>query len=195
MVKSNFKEVLPHLYISINGYKNFCWIGEIHNPLFGYKKNFNGIINFIEIILEYLDFHKVALPPSLVRSWSDGNGKVEKRNQDIITNRNHNKYIQEEVRKIMEIKFDNYEDKFGSTDFLIKICFRQHTSWQGEIQWIISESKESKTIFFRSLLEMIFLIQEALEKDNNVKADYKFHSWSDNEIELESYGDESEEDT
>lgn len=194
MVKSQFEDVLPQLYIRISSYQNFCWTGEIDNPLLGYKKEFSGLINFIEIILEYLDYHKFALPPSLMKSWSDENESIERKNYNIITNRNHNKYIQEEVRKIMEIKFKNYTDKLGTTDFLIKICFRQHTSWQGEIQWIISDSKESKTIFFRSLLEMIFLMQEALEKDNKVGKDYKFHSWSDNEIELESYGDESEED-
>ena len=194
-MKSKFEEVLPHLYIQIKDYKNFSWIGEIHNPFLGYKRNFNGLINFVEIILEYLDNYKIALSPSLLRTWNGKNGIIEAQNSDISINRNHNKYIQEEVKKIMEIKFENYENKLRSTDFLIKICFRQHTSWQGEIQWIIPESKESKTIFFRSLLEMIFLMQEALDKDNSVNADYKFHSWSDNEIELELYEDEAEEDT
>jgi hypothetical protein len=195
MVKSKFEDVLPQLYIRISNYHDFCWSGEIHNPLLGYKKEFSGLINFIEIILEYLDHHKLVLPPSLMRSWSDENENIERADYNIITNRNHNKHIQEEVRKIMEIKFKNYKDKLGTTDFLIKICFRQHTSWQGEIQWIISDSKESKTIFFRSLLEMIFLMQEALEKDNKVKADFSFNSWDDNKIELDSYGDETEEDT
>jgi hypothetical protein len=195
MVKSQFEDVLPQLYIRISSYQNFCWSGEIHNPLLGYKKNFNGLINFIEIILEYLDYHKLALPPSLMRSWSDADESIERKNYNIITNRNHNKYIQEEVRKIMEIKFKNYEEKLGSTDFLIKICFRQHTSWQGEIQWIISDSKESKTIFFRSLLEMIFLMQEALEKENNVKAEYNFYSWDDNNEKFKKIGDQTEEDS
>jgi hypothetical protein len=194
-VKSNFEEVLPHLYIRIKGFKNFCWIGEIHNPLLGFNKTFNGLLNFIEIILEYLDNYDIALPPSQLRTWYGKNGNVAVKSQDILADRVHNKYIQEEVKKIMEIKLENYQEKLGSTDFLIKICFRQHTTWQGEIQWIISESKESKTIFFRSLLEMIFLIQEALDKDNNVKANYKFHSWSDDEIESNSFEEEIEEDS
>ncbi|MFW5889589.1 MAG: hypothetical protein ACOCUD_04335 [Bacillota bacterium] len=194
-MESNFKEVLPHLYLRIKGFENFCWIGEIHNPLLGFNKNFKGLLNLIEIILEYLDNHNIALAPSQLRSWTGKNGNAANTTKSILADRVHNKYIQEEVKRIMEIKIENYQEKLGSTDFLIKICFRQHTTWQGEIQWIISESKESKTIFFRSLLEMIFLIQEALDEDNNVKANYKFHSWSDDETELNSFGEDVEEDS
>ncbi|MBS3943071.1 MAG: hypothetical protein KGZ32_02340 [Dethiobacter sp.] len=44
--------------------------------------------------------------------------------------------------------------------FLIQIKFRQDSCWQGTIQWL--EGK--KTCSFRSLLEMLLLIDEALEK-------------------------------
>lgn len=66
----------------------------------------------------------------------------------------------------------------GSTDFLIRINFRQHTTWQGEIEWLDGRIKPPK-IFFRSLLEMIRLMQEAVEKETRGGADEKLYSWDD----------------
>lgn len=77
----------------------------------------------------------------------------------------------------MENRTDNYDYRIGSTDILIKIRFRQHASWQGEIQWL--ESKKSKTLFFRSLLELILLIQEAVEAEDRIEASYHFRTWED----------------
>lgn len=42
--------------------------------------------------------------------------------------------------------------------FVVKIFFRQHTSWQGSITWL--EKKVDQT--FRSALELIFLMDSAL---------------------------------
>ncbi len=64
---------------------------------------------------------------------------------------------------ILAQKTEERYKKVGSTDFLIRIQFRQHSTWQGEIQWL--GKKHEKRRFFRSFLEMIMLIQEALEKE------------------------------
>jgi len=42
--------------------------------------------------------------------------------------------------------------------FMVKILFRQHTSWQGTITWL--EKKREQT--FRSVLELILLMDSAL---------------------------------
>lgn len=65
----------------------------------------------------------------------------------------------------------------GGTSFLIRILFRQNTSWQGMIQWIDGE----KTRNFRSFLEMVTLIQEALSYTECNEEVIKFHSWEDKE--------------
>lgn len=44
--------------------------------------------------------------------------------------------------------------------FLIQIKFRQSNCWQGTIQWL--EGRKARS--FKSLLEMILLMNEALEK-------------------------------
>ncbi|MFW5976461.1 MAG: hypothetical protein ACOCQS_00805 [Bacillota bacterium] len=47
--------------------------------------------------------------------------------------------------------------------FIIKILYQQNFSYQGEIQWL--EKKETR--HFRSLLELIMLIQEAFKINSN----------------------------
>ena len=42
--------------------------------------------------------------------------------------------------------------------FLIRLLFRQHTSWQGTITWLEGEGEQT----FRSVLELILLMDSAL---------------------------------
>lgn len=42
--------------------------------------------------------------------------------------------------------------------FEIRLLFRQHTSWQGSLIWVEQNSEE----FFRSVLELLFLVTSAL---------------------------------
>lgn len=42
--------------------------------------------------------------------------------------------------------------------FVIKVLFRQHTSWQGSITWLETQSEQT----FRSVLELILLMDSAL---------------------------------
>lgn len=43
--------------------------------------------------------------------------------------------------------------------FTVSVLFRQNTSWQGSVTWLETEREES----FRSVLELILLINSALE--------------------------------
>lgn len=51
--------------------------------------------------------------------------------------------------------------QLGGSNFLVRIQFRQNASWQGTIQWL----DKRQTKHFRSMLEMMMLIQDALEKE------------------------------
>lgn len=66
----------------------------------------------------------------------------------------------------------------GSCDFLIRIQFRQNATWQGEIEWLYG-GRKSHRWFFRSLLEMVCLMEDALEKEGGVKATSRLRSWDD----------------
>ncbi len=63
----------------------------------------------------------------------------------------------------------------GGSQFLVHIMFRQNASWQGELQWLESDQK----VYFRSLLELIELMQEAMEAADNPQADYRLRSWKE----------------
>ncbi|HHT71411.1 MAG: hypothetical protein WAO22_09530 [bacterium] len=47
----------------------------------------------------------------------------------------------------------------GSATFLVKIMYTQNSSTQGMVQWI----DEDKTVHFRSFLELVSLLTEALQ--------------------------------
>jgi len=57
--------------------------------------------------------------------------------------------------------------------FFIRVKFRRNNCWQGTIQWLEGE----KTCSFRSLLEMIFLIHEALENADTIENRQPNRSW------------------
>ncbi|MBQ3108078.1 MAG: hypothetical protein IJP37_03790 [Clostridia bacterium] len=49
----------------------------------------------------------------------------------------------------------------GKNTFVINVLFRQNASWQGTIQWV----NQNKTQHFRSTLELIKLMDSALESE------------------------------
>ena len=60
--------------------------------------------------------------------------------------------------------------------FLVKVQVRQNTTWQGTIQWL--DGKKSR--HFRSLMELIILMQEALNEAGPA-AETTFRTWADKE--------------
>ncbi len=49
--------------------------------------------------------------------------------------------------------------------FWIRVLYRQHASWQGEVTWVERQKKE----YFRSALELLGLIDSALHADAGLK--------------------------
>ncbi|MFW5985056.1 MAG: hypothetical protein ACOCQ1_02150 [Halanaerobiaceae bacterium] len=79
---------------------------------------------------------------------------------------------------------EKIDDNSKSTNFLIKIYFRRNNSWQGEIKWLNQEN--GGRLFFRSFLELIFLLQTAVnieeteeEKTETNESEY-LRSWNKN---------------
>lgn len=69
-------------------------------------------------------------------------------------------------------EIDQISGKVGGITFLVRIYFKQHANWQGTVQWLES----GKTVPFRSVLELIALLNEAVEK-NSPDAGMGFRSW------------------
>lgn len=62
----------------------------------------------------------------------------------------------------------------GGTNFLVRIQFRQHATWQGTIQWL----EVNKTLSFRSMLEMVHLMEEAVERHTDLERQHHLRSWN-----------------
>ncbi len=60
-----------------------------------------------------------------------------------------------------------------NSTFNIRVIYRDNTSWQGEIQWL--EGKQTR--YFRSLLEMIMLMNEAMKTTDQPQANFAFRNW------------------
>ncbi|MFY9188043.1 MAG: hypothetical protein WAO22_02165 [bacterium] len=58
----------------------------------------------------------------------------------------------------------------SSNTFLVKVLYTQHTSTQGIIQWIDQE----KALSFRSFMELIHLLEEALQSRGDMD---QFRTW------------------
>lgn len=67
-------------------------------------------------------------------------------------------------QKTREVKFEQKAEKAPLkgklATFSIKLLFRQNASWQGSIHWLEGNVEES----FRSVLELIFLMDSALRQ-------------------------------
>lgn len=68
---------------------------------------------------------------------------------------------------------DQHLGKVGGSSFLVRIYFKQHADWQGTIQWL----ETNKTVSFRSVLELISLLNEAVDKEFPVEKGIGVRSW------------------
>lgn len=62
---------------------------------------------------------------------------------------------------------------FGT--FIIRVQQRQNSTWQGRITWV----EEDKTMYFRSLLEMLKLIESGIISEHPELVEEKEPSWED----------------
>lgn len=65
----------------------------------------------------------------------------------------------------------------SSTAFLVRIKYRQNTSWQGTVQWL--DGKQTR--HFRSCLELVILIEEALASAEAIGKRIEYHTWDGKE--------------
>lgn len=70
-------------------------------------------------------------------------------------------------------------EKVGKPDFQVRFHHCQNTCWQGELHWLNTGEK----ISFRSLLELVMLMQEAVEISGEPESEYNIRKWMDYEVE------------
>lgn len=77
-------------------------------------------------------------------------------NRTFIKEERHTKFRQERTRIMKDEELLNRHGDLGT--FIVRVQHRQNSSWQGRITWM----DEDKTVYFRSMWEMLKLIDSAV---------------------------------
>ena len=72
---------------------------------------------------------------------------------------------------------EDIQFKDNKPSFFIRMFYRQNASWQGEVQWM--EGRQVKR--FRSALELLALIQEAMDVSGAPENTDAIRRWQDDE--------------
>ncbi len=121
--------------IYIDSYENGNPVGHYYNPCKDEMSYFRSLIQFLERIEECLDAEDMPQAYQSMRTFSKGQRGFWR---------------------------DDCEENLSlgkMATFEIRILFRRNSSWQGELIWLEGGCRES----FRSVLELIFLMNSALE--------------------------------
>ena len=130
------------MFIQINSYVNGVPEGYIRHPYIEGNKRFLSLIQLIRIIDDLLDSMKFPQAFHITRSFFEDS----------------------RINNPSEQRIDEIKNE-GLANFAVKVIFRQNVSWQGTVTWIEEGREES----FRSVLELIFLIDSALSEANKRK--------------------------
>jgi len=121
------------------------WQGTIEHLQSGQVFTIRDLGQMTFLILNKLDSIGLPQPATEIRTWKDKN----------------NASLSSKSNKKIDPKKSNQRIELDSgPTFFIRIYYRQNATWQGSIQWL----EKNSTMFFRSYLEMMLLIQEAIEE-------------------------------
>ena len=157
--------------IRVKENNNSSWVGSLEHVQSGQNLPFRGYLEMTFLIQEKLETLGYPQSSTEIRSW-----KGEKTSQYFSNNSSKNNSGKRSENEMRQRDKKAPTPSKGPT-FFIRIHYRQNASWQGSIQWLEGNS----TKFFRSHLEMIMLMQEAMEKTGSVEAECQFQSWDDQE--------------
>lgn len=144
MVKINMSEAFKTSIIAVDRYSITEFFAKLYNPF--YKQSIE--INSLQQLIKQLDalMDEIGCPMS----------GMEKRSFV-----KHNK-----IKKETVFIGNKSQIPIGSVaTFAIRIQYRNNASWQGSIRWIEGDSEE----YFRSVLELFWLIDSAMKEENEEK--------------------------
>ena len=161
---TGFKGLIPADFIVKTHQENGTWSGQVQHAKSKQVCSFDNVLEMTLLIQEKLD--QVGFPQAATerRCWTSGNPENQVQN---VKSASRREKMGESKQKRMQ----------GGPTFFIRINYQQNASWQGSVQWLEGKS----TRFFRSHLELIMLMQEAVEKSGGTGSKIMFSSWEDAE--------------
>ncbi len=144
--------------VLVDRYSDFEIAGRVYSAVYDKTQSFQGLFSLIGQLEGLFNELSFPQPTHQLRSFyikkTREEPKAKPARDEVIT--------LEENRTTVEAG--------EKATFVVHVQFRQNATWQGTIQWI--ESK--KTQKFRSTLELIRLMDEALQNGEEVK----FEGWN-----------------
>ena len=133
-----------------------------------YSKEGKDFLSFDDLIFKLEKFFdEINFPHPTTNRRVFRNGKLSGIKQQL------SGIKQRERTRIM--KDEELLRKYGDLgSFIIRVQHRQNSSWQGRLTWV----EKNETINFRSIWEMVKLIESALESVGEPMDDHKNRSWS-----------------
>ena len=145
--------------VSITSRKGMSIQGVVTHLISQQSQEFRSLLELISLLHDRLDEMGIPVAGVELRSWPKLHLTLERKGD----------YGLDEKPDVKK------ETRVGDSAFLVRIIFRQNATWMGEIHWLNGEKK----IYFRSLMEMIMLMQDALDTSGIPPAEYSFRTWED----------------
>lgn len=142
------------------------WSGTVEHLPSRAARCFYSALEMVLLLESKMNTHGFPQPATARRAWGGGwpRGSAGEGEGEVETMQRY------ESKKIAPAR--------GNPTFFVRIHYRQNSTWQGSIQWLEGRS----TRYFRSALEMIMLMQEAIAKSGGQEgAGVEFQSWADEE--------------
>ena len=127
--------------VCLDSYHNGVPVGRIYGPHIGFQR-FNSLSQFLIKMEEMLDDAQMPQSYTALRTFPT-------------------------VTEALDSGAPSLQPRRGAhATFEIQVIFRQHTSWQGVINWLEEKMEQS----FRSVLELILLMDSALRQAEGSEA-------------------------
>lgn len=134
---------------------------EMSGTLYSYHycagTRFFSVLDLVNTLESLLNSLNCPQPAMLTRSFEEGGRFTTKEVFQV-----------NDIDKIVESAVAQAEPQQSAT-FVVNVLYRQNASWQGTVNWV----NKKKTVQFRSMLELIRLMDSALNSGEQVVVDWK----------------------
>lgn len=144
MGKIHVSEIYRTSVIAVDYYSNSDFLGKLYNPFYNQCiqiKSFQQLIKELDILMD-----EIGCPMSGMEKRTF----TKRQNTDVST-----AFLTDKTQA----------PKGEKATFGIRIQYRNNASWQGTVKWMEEDSEE----YFRSVLELFWLLDSALKGEKSDK--------------------------
>lgn len=142
--------MMARMLICVNSHGDGKMGGYLYNQFLPERFVFHDVVQLIEEMDNI--FNTISFPQAFLSTRTFGDKKTIK-----------SPFQKEGVRYMPQKDMINEQGKKGT--FMVSVQFRQNATWQGTIVWMDEEKKQH----FRSALEMLKLMDEALAAESDTE--------------------------